>query len=107
MITFDAEVKVLEKAKQSVPRKDGKGTFDFTEVKLETTDKKPTLLIARLADKDMDVDIEETYKMRFCINSFTTSTGKVFNNFVVLAFQTIGIPNEEPVEPFEYDDLPF
>ena len=108
MITFDTEFKVLEKEDKSVPRKDGNGTFDFVEVKIETTDKKPTVIIARLADKEFDVYVGETYNMKIGITSAITTTGRVFNNFVVLAFQVTGQKKETPVTPFEVDDeLPF
>lgn len=108
MITFDVEFKVLDKENKSVPRRDGNGTFDFTEVKIETTDKKPTTLLARLADKEMEIKVGGTYKMKIGVSSTATSTGKVFTNFVVLAFQITGEAKEDPVIPFEADDeIPF
>lgn len=108
MITFDVEFKVLEKENKSVPRRDGNGTFDFTEVKIETTDKKPTTLLARLADKEMEVKVGRTYNMKIGVSSTATSTGKIFTNFVVLAFQITGIQDDDPVIPFEMDDeIPF
>ena len=109
MITFDAEFKVLSKEYKSIPRRDGNGTFDFEEVKLESVDKKPTVIVARLADKDMDVYAGETYKMKICISSTLTTSGKVFNNFAVMAFQVTGGKKEEPVTPFEceVDEIPF
>lgn len=108
MITFDVEFKVLDKENKSVPRRDGNGTFDFTEVKIETTDKKPTTLLARLADKEMEIKVGGKYNMKIGISSTATSTGKVFTNFVVLAFQITDEPKEDPVIPFEADDeIPF
>lgn len=108
MITFDTEFKVLSKENKSIPRKDGNGTFDFTEVKIETTDKKPTVLIARLATDDMNVNTGGVYNMKIGLTSALTSTGRVFNNFVIIAFQTVSQPEETPITPFEVDDeLPF
>ena len=110
MITFDTEVKVLERESKSVPRRDGNGTFDFTEVKLETIDKKPTCIVARLATEDMEIKVGQTCKARVGITSTLTSTGRVFYNFVILAFQVTGQAKEEPVAPFEMDiddELPF
>lgn len=109
MITFDTEFKVLEKEERSIPRRDGNGTFDFTEIKIETTDKKPTVLVARLANNDFDIDVGEIYNMRIGVSSTLTTTGKVFYNFVVLAFQVIGTKQEKPITPLELDDdeIPF
>lgn len=109
MITFDTEFKVLAKEEKSIARKDGNGTFDFTEVKIETTDKKPTVLVARLAQKDFDVHVGSKYNMKIGLTSALTSAGKIFNNFVILAFQVIEEKVEKPMTPFEYDDddLPF
>ena len=108
MITFDTEVKVLEKEEKSIPRKDGNGSFDFTEIKIETTDKKPTTLIARLSSKEMEVDTGAIYKMKICLSSTVTATGKVFTNFVVLAFQCLSAKEEkEETIPLELDEIPF
>lgn len=109
MILFDAEFKVLEKEDKSIPRKDGNGTFDFTEVKIETTDKKPTVLIARLADKDADIFVGETYLMKISITSSLASNGRVFNNFVVSMFKGTGEPKLDVSQSheFEGDEIPF
>ena len=109
MITFDVELKVLTKESKSIARKDGNGTFDFTEVKLETTDKKPTVLIARLANNDMEVSVGCIYNMKVGISSTLTSTGKLFTNFVVLAHQYVSGAKESTNTPTEVDidDLPF
>ena len=108
MITFDAEFKVLEKEKRSVPRRDGNGTFDFEEIKLETTDKKPTVIVARSATQDMVIEPGTKAKMKICINSNASTNGRVFYNFVILSFQVTEGKKEDPVTPFELDDeLPF
>ena len=109
MITFDAVFKVLEKEERSIPRRDGNGSFDFVEVKIETIDKKPTTLVARLADKEMEIESDATYKMKICISSSVTATGKVFPNFVVTAFQVLDVKEEKPIVPLELDDdeIPF
>lgn len=106
MILFDADFKVLSKEDKSIPRKDGNGTFDFTEVKIETTDKKPTVIVARLADKDADVRIGGTYTMKIGVTSSLGSNGRVFNNFVVSMFKTIDATSTEDVDPYG-DEIPF
>ena len=109
MITFNEKFKVLNKEDKSVPRRDGSGSFDFTEVEIETDDKKPTVLVARLLDQDMDVFVGETYDMRICINSTRGRDGRVWNNFTVMAFKiagTSGVDTEGYV-PMADDEIPF
>lgn len=109
MILFDAEFKVIGKEEKSLPRKDGNGTFDFTEIKLETTDKKPTVIVARLADKEMSLDTGETYLMKINITSTLASNGRVYNNFIVTAFKSTGEPKLSQLNRVECvgDDIPF
>lgn len=109
MILFDAEFKVLDKEDKSIPRKDGNGTFDFTEVKLETVDKKPTVIIARLADREMDVFVGETYLMKIGITSSLATNGRVFNNFIVSMFKVTGEPKMHELNKVELegDEIPF
>ena len=84
-----------------------KSVYIYTD-KIETTDKKPTVLIARLATDDMNVNTGGVYNMKIGLTSALTATGKIFNNFVVIAFQTVSQPQETPITPFEVDDeLPF
>ena len=76
---------------------------------METTDKKPTVLIARLGTTDMDVSVGCIYNMKIGISSTLTATGKVFMNFVVLAQQYVSGAQEVKSIPTEVDldELPF
>lgn len=109
MITFNGVFEVMNKEDKSVPRRDGSGSFDFTEVELQTDDKKPTSLVARLADKEMDVYVGEKYDMRICINSNKGKDGRIWNNFTVLAFKLTGGAKKETsdYEPLYDDEIPF
>lgn len=106
MITFDEEFKVLEKENRSVPRRDGNGTFDFTEIKIESLDKKPTVLSARLLNDEMASETGHKYNMRIGITSTLTVSGRVFTNFIVLATMPIDKQPETTVL-LDDDDLPF
>lgn len=109
MISFNDKFKVLNIENKSIQRKDGNGTFDFTEVELETVDKKPTVLVARLVDKEMEVSLGRTYDMRIIMNSTRGRDGRVWNNFAIMAFKTADDVKQEAsdYEPLADDDIPF
>lgn len=109
MITFCEVFEVKDKVDKSVPRKDGNGTFDFTEVELESDEKKPTTIIARLVNNEMEVAIGKKYDMRICISSFKARDGRVWNNFAVMGAKPSDNQKSDPAEHESlYDDeIPF
>ena len=109
MITFDVTGKVLSKEDRSIPRRDGNGTFDFIEITIQAEDKQSTRFVARLADPEMEVYDGETYKFRIGLLSNEGRDGRIWNNFVVMAFKTEGEskPTAKDYEPIIDDELPF
>lgn len=109
MITFDVTGKVLSKEDRSIQRRDGNGTFDFVEITIQADDKQSTRFVARLADSEMDVYAGETYKFRVGLLSNEGRDGRIWNNFVVMAFKIEGEskPTPKDYEPIIDDELPF
>lgn len=108
MITFEETFLVRKVEHKDIPTKTGKN-FTFTEVTLENEDKKPTLVVARLAEGMQD-SIRENEKALFkmTVTSYQGKDGRIWNNFVVLAKQPLAQP--KPIEPLETaldEELPF
>ena len=108
MIIFEETLLVKKIEHKDIPTKTGKN-FTFTEVTLETEDKKPTLLVARLAE-GMDDSIRENEKALFkiTVTSYQGKDGRIWNNFVIMAKESLAEP--KPMEPLETvldDSLPF
>lgn len=83
MIKFSAKMKVVSLTDKEAKKKDG-GTFAFTEVRLEQGGKYNTVIVARLdSEARGELTAGSTYDLDLGINSFETSDGRVFNNFVI------------------------
>lgn len=108
MISFDVIGKVTTKEDRSIPRRDGNGSFDFTEITIEADDKQSTRFVARLSDSEMAVSTGGIYKFKIGIGSNEGRDGRIWNNFVVIAFKPEGEqPQQEPdYEPID-DTIPF
>lgn len=109
MITFDAELKVLEVQERSLTKKTGE-PFTLVEYVLEAKDKKKTLIVARPME-GVTLNVGYTYECRVGIGSTKTDSGRIFTNFVILdTKQTAAgyIEKEEPKNPFDDGDaIPF
>lgn len=109
MILFDVKGKVLSREDRSIPKRDGSGAFEFTEITIESDDKQGTKLVARLLNKEMTVQVYGSYTFRIGLGSNEGRDGRIWNNFVVMAFKPDG--NTQPVTTSDYDpiddDLPF
>ena len=109
MILFNATLTVKKVEQKSVPTKTGK-TFRFTEAICTTDEEKPTVLVARLSD-EMEVYTGEKALFKVGISSYEGKDGRFWNNFVLLAKQSVQPVDEKPVQPLETvlmdDELPF
>ena len=109
MILFDVKGKVLSREDRSIPKRDGSGAFEFTEITIESDDKQGTKLVARLLNKEMTVQVYGTYTFKIGLGSNEGRDGRIWNNFVVMAFKGEGNTKAAPVTDYEPidDDLPF
>lgn len=110
MILFDVKAKVIDKQNRSIPRRDGNGTFDFTEVTLECFDNQTTRISARLANQEMEVNTGTQAKFKIGLTSNVRMDGRIWNSFVIMAFQADGVAEKPKTEyqPLDIeDDIPF
>lgn len=110
MILFDTVLLVRKIEEKNIPTKTGKN-FHFVEATCETEDKKPTLLVARLAE-GMEENIREGEKALFkvSVTSYEGKDGRIWNNFIIMGKQPLAQP--KPIEPLETalgddSELPF
>lgn len=111
MIKFTTELTVKKVETKTIKKRDG-GDFTFTEATLEQGGKKPVTILARVSDELVpELQTGKKQSMDIGITSFTTSDGRVFNNFLVTF---VDAPKEEPAvkrssEPqaSDVDELPF
>lgn len=111
MIKFSAKMKVISLTDKEIKKKDG-GTFAFTEVRLEQGGKYNTVIVARLdSEARGELTPGSVYELDLGINSFETTDGRVFNNFIIKDIVDKVEPCKTPVtkpQPTEFgDDIPF
>jgi len=108
MIKFTAKLTVKKIEKKSVTKRDG-GTFDFEEITLEHTTKKPTKLVARcMEDVRHRIHTGLTAEMDVAISSFEGKDGRVFNNFLIVEVEDVAQPTPAPqTNESAFDDIPF
>lgn len=111
MIVFDAKMTVVSKQDKKIPRRDGKGDFEFTEYLLRGKDRQKTAIQARIID---GLEIEEgvVYNFRIGIGANVMGNGRIFNNFVILDAEEDAGKKQAKEEPVEEeipigDDIPF